>query len=149
MKIRNPKDFLAGLMFIAFGGAAVILARSYNMGTAARMGPAYFPTVLGGVLAALGVAILLESFVVEGEWPKNISIRPLFMVLLATVIFGVLLRPLGLVLALFALIVVSALGGHEFNWKEVFVLFVILAAGSVGVFVYGLQLQFPIWPWSN
>jgi len=149
MKIRNVKDFLAGLMFIAFGAAAVGLAQSYNMGTAARMGPGYFPTVLGGVLAAIGVLILMESFVVEGEGPKNISFRPLFMVLLSTVLFGVLLRPLGLVLALFALIVVSALGGHEFKWKEVIVLFVILAVGSVAVFVWGLQLQFPIWPWSN
>ena len=149
MKIRNPKDFLAGLMFIAFGLAAVILAYNYNMGTAARMGPAYFPKVLGGVLAVLGAIILVESFVVEGTAPKNFALRPLILILLSTIIFGVLLRPLGLVLALFALIVVSALGGHEFKWKEVLILFVILAAGSVAVFVYGLQLQFPIWPWSN
>ena len=59
------------------------------------------------------------------------------------------MRPLGLVLSLFALIVVSALGGHEFKWKEVLVLWFILTAGSVAVFVYGLQLQFPLWPWSN
>ena len=72
MKIRNMKDFLAGLMFIAFGAAAAGLAQNYNMGTAARMGPGYFPTVLGGVLAVLGVIILMESFVVEGEGPKNI-----------------------------------------------------------------------------
>jgi hypothetical protein len=149
MKIRNMKDFLAGLMFIAFGAAATALAQNYNMGTAARMGPGYFPTVLGGVLAVLGVIILMESFVVDGEGPKNISFRPLILVLLSTVIFGVLLRPLGLVLALFALIAVSALGGHEFKWKEVLVLFAILASGSVAVFVYGLQLQFPLWPWSN
>jgi hypothetical protein len=149
MKIRNVKDFLAGLMFIAFGAAAAGLAQSYNMGTAARMGPGYFPTVLGGVLAVLGVLILVESFVIEGEGPKNFSFRPLFMVLLSAVLFGVLLRPLGLVLALFALIVVSALGGHEFKWKEVIILFVILTVGSVAVFVWGLQLQFPIWPWSN
>jgi hypothetical protein len=149
MKIRNMKDFLAGLLFIAFGAAATGLAQSYNMGTAARMGPGYFPTVLGGVLAGIGVLILIESLVIEGEGPKNFTFRPLFMVLLSTVLFGILLRPLGLVLSLFALIVVSALGGPEFKWKEVLVLWFILTAGSVAVFVYGLQLQFPLWPWSN
>ena len=126
MKIRNLKDFLAGLMFIAFGAAAAGIAQNYNMGTAARMGPAYFPTLLGGVLVLLGVVILMESFVVEGEAPKNIAFRPLILVLLGTIIFGVLLRQLGLVLALFALIVVSALGGHELKWKEVLVLFAVL-----------------------
>jgi len=146
MKIRNLKDFLAGLMFIAFGLAAVVLAQSYAMGTAARMGPGYFPMVLGGVLAFIGLVIIAESFVSEATPPRQISFRPLILILGATVAFGMLLRPAGLVIAIFALIGISALGGHEFKWKEVLILCVIMAASSVAIFYYGLQLQLPIWP---
>ena len=143
------KDFLAGLMFVAFGAAAMILSQSYNMGTAARMGPGYFPVVLGGVLAVIGAIVMLQSLVTEATPPRKISFRPLIMILGATVIFGLLIRPGGLVIAIFALIIISALGGHEFKWKEVLLLCVLLAASSVAIFVYGLQLQFPIWPGSN
>ena len=149
MKIRNLKDFISGLMFIAFGGAAMFLSQSYNMGTAARMGPAYFPMLLGGALSFIGLLVLIESFVVEGANPKSITYRPLILVLGSTIAFGVLLRPAGLVVALFALVGISALGGHEFRWKEVLMLCVILTVFSVAVFVYGLQLQMPIWPGAN
>jgi hypothetical protein len=113
------------------------------------MGPGYFPTVLGGVLAAIGLFIVAESFVTEATPPRRISFRPLILILGATVVFGMLLRPGGLVLAIFALIAISAMGGHEFRWKEVLFLCVLLAAASVAIFVYGLQLQMPIWPGSN
>jgi hypothetical protein len=72
MKIRNQKDFWAGLMFLAFGLGFAIIARNYQMGTAVRMGPAYFPTVLGGLMAVLGAIVLVRSFFskVTGEAAK-------------------------------------------------------------------------------
>jgi hypothetical protein len=147
MRIRAPKDFWAGLMFIGFGiGFAVIAEQNYQMGTAVRMGPAYFPTVLGWLLAVLGLAILVQSLVVEGPKVPPFLFRPLILILVAITLFGLLLKGLGLVLVTGVLVVVSALGGHEFRWKEVAVLFVVLALFSVLVFMKALGLPFPVWP---
>jgi len=147
MKIKSPKNLWAGLMFLAFGLFFVVWAvANYQMGTAVRMGPAYFPAVLGGLLAFLGVVILLESFAVEGPLVPRFHFRPLLLISAACVAFGYLIKPLGLVLSILVLVFVSALGGHEFRWKEVTILFVILTVFSVLVFVKGLTLPFPLWP---
>jgi len=147
MRIKNAKDFWAGLMFIAFGLGFAIGARNYAMGTAVRMGPAYFPTMLGGVLAVLGLVIFVRSFASRFELRvPAFAFRPLLLIGGAIVLFGLLLQPLGLVLATVALIVVGAYGGHEFRWKEVVILSVIMVAVAVGVFYYGLGLPFNIWP---
>ncbi len=147
MKIKSPKDFWAGIMFLVSGlFFAIWAAVFYQMGTAVRMGPAYFPAVLGGLLAVLGIIILLGSLAVEGEKVATFHFRPLFLVSLACVLYGYLMKPLGLVLATAALVYVSAFGGHEFKWKEVTILFVILIIFSVLVFVKGLTLPFPLWP---
>ncbi len=146
MKIKAPKDFWAGLMFIGFGIGFAIVAQNYQMGTAVRMGPAYFPTVLGGLLAILGLAIFAQSFAVAGPKVPQFLFRPIVFILLGIVLFGVLLKPLGLVLASAVVVVVGAFGGHEFRWKEVGILYAVLAIFSVLVFVKGLGLPFPIWP---
>ena len=146
MKIRAPKNFWAGLMFIAFGLGFALIARNYQMGTSVRMGPAYFPTVLGAILAVLGLVIFLQSFVVVGEKVPRFYFRPLNLIVAAVVVFGILLKPLGLVLALAILIGVGAFGGFEFKAKEVVILYVVLAIFSVLVFVKGLGLPIPIWP---
>ncbi len=147
MKIRDPQDFWAGVMFIAFGGAAIFFARSYAFGSAAKMGPGYFPSVLGGILIALGLITSMRGLVFAGQPVGRFNWKPLLYVLGSIMLFAFALQSLGLVVAIFALIVVSALGGHEFKLKEVLGLALILAVGSVAIFNYGLQLQFPIWPW--
>ncbi len=146
MKITAPKNFWAGLMFIAFGIGFALIARNYQMGTSVRMGPAYFPTVLGAILAVLGLVIFLQSFVVVGEKVPRFYFRPLILIVAAVVVFGVLLKPLGLVLSLAILVGVGAFGGFEFKAKEVVILYVVLAIFSVMVFVKGLGLPIPIWP---
>ena len=147
MKIKSPKNFWAGLMFVGFGlFFAVWAVTNYQMGTAVRMGPAYFPAVLGGLLAILGVIVLLESLAVEGPPVPRFHFRPLILISGACVIYGYLMKPLGLVLATAALVYISAFGGHEFKWKEVTILYVILIVFSVLVFVKGLTLPFPLWP---
>ncbi|HET7671875.1 MAG TPA: tripartite tricarboxylate transporter TctB family protein [Burkholderiales bacterium] len=147
MKIKSPKDFWAGLMFIGFGlFAAVWAITHYQMGTAVRMGPAYFPVLLGGLLAVLGLIVLFSSFAVEGPPVPAMSFRPLVLISVACVLYGYLMKPLGLVGATAALVFVSALGGHEFKWKEVAILYVILIVFSILVFVKGLTLPFPLWP---
>ena len=147
MTIKSPKDFWAGLMFLAFGiFFAAWAAANYQMGTAVRMGPAYFPALLGGLLAILGLAILAGSFAIEGPKVPQFHFRPLILILGANIAYGYLVKPASLVLATAVLVFVSSLGGHEFKWKEVTLLYIFLIIFSVLVFVKGLTLPFPLWP---
>lgn len=147
LKIKNPKDFWSGLMFLGVGLFFAIWATvNYQMGSAVRMGPAYFPAVLGGLLAVLGFVILGGSFVLDGPKVPRLHFRPLFMVLASCIAYGYLMKPLGMVLATAAMVVIAALGGHEFRWKEVALLALALVVFSVLVFVKALSLPFPLWP---
>ena len=147
MQIKSPKDFWAGLMFMVSGlFFAIWAAEFYQMGTAVRMGPAYFPTVLGGMLTVLGLIVFLGSFAMQGEKVPAFALRPLILISVGCVLYGYLMKPLGLVGATAALVYVSAAGGHEFKWKEVTILYVILMIFSWAVFVKGLTLPFPMWP---
>jgi Tripartite tricarboxylate transporter TctB family len=147
MKIKSPQDFWAGLMFIAFGLFFVVVALVYyQMGSSVRMGPAYFPVVLGGLLACLGAAVLINSLVMEGEAVAKFHFRPLLFIAASSLAFAYLLKPLGLPLAGVALVFISAYGGHEFKWKEVAIMSVVLVIFSVLVFVEALALPFPICP---
>ena len=147
MRIKSPRNFWAGLMFLGFGlFFAVWALANYQMGTAVRMGPAYFPTLLGGLLALLGLAVLVESVGVQGPPVARFNFRPLVLISAACVAYGYLMKPLGLVFATAALVFISAYGGHQFKWKEVTILYVLLIVFSVLVFVKGLTLPFPLWP---
>jgi len=200
LKIRNGRDFWAGLMFISFGIAFMIMSRQYAMGTSVRMGPSYFPTVLGGMLTVLGAVVFFRAFVSKiqhsldvfpfrwilavggcvltvvmytssGWWAAlgktaawipwiqsglnslalfafiaAIGPRASVVILSAVVMFGFLLKPLGLVIATALLIVMSAWGGHEFKLREALIMFVLLALFSVLTFIYGLGLPLNIWP---
>ena len=147
VKIKAPKDFWAGVMFIGCGAFFLFWAVThYQMGTAVRMGPAYFPTVLGGLLAFLGALVLIESLAMDGPPVPKFAFRPLILISGACVVYGYAMKPLGLIGATALLVFISAYGGHEFKWKEVTILFLILIVFSVLVFVKGLTLPFPICP---
>ena len=146
MRVKSPKDFWAGLMFIAVGLFFLIGARNYELGSAARMGPAYFPTMVGGLLAMIGVVVFFQSLVAKGAKVAAFPIRLILFMTVALLLFGYLLKPLGLVAALTLLVVVSAFAGHEFKLKEVLVLASALIVLSVLVFVKGLGQPFPLWP---
>ena len=157
MRIKSQKDFWAGLMFMAVGIAFAWGSTNYNIGEGARMGPGYFPLMLGILLAGLGGFIVFEALVVETEDGEKIgkwAWRPLAFILLANFVFGILLAGVpalhipafGMIVAIIALTFIAALAGDEFNWKEIAVLSVILAIGSYVAFVWLLKLQFPVWP---
>jgi putative tricarboxylic transport membrane protein len=147
MRIKSPKDFWAGLMFVGVGLFFIAWSLAhYQMGTAVRMGPAYFPVLLGGLLAFLGALVLFEAFAMDGPKVPRFSFRPLILISVACVAYGYLMKPLGLVGATAALVFISAYGGHEFKWKEVVILYIVLIVFSVLVFVKGLTLPFPLWP---
>jgi len=157
VKIKSERDFVAGLMFLIVGAAFAWGATKYNVGTAARMGPGYFPLMLGIVLSLLGAGVLFESMVVEtedGEKIGKIAWRPLSYIVGANVIFGILLGGLpkfgipamGLIVATYGVVFVAAQAGDRFKVKEVFILSTILAALSYLAFIKLLELQFPVWP---
>ncbi len=146
--LKNPKDFWSGVMFavVGFAFAIIVKVHDYPMGTASRMGAGYFPFVLGNIMGVLGLIVIAQSLVTSGGPISKFAWRPLFWVLLAFVIFGLTAKFLGLVIAILLLVVISSYGGHEHKWKEAIISSIILAASSIGVFVYGLKLPFPIWP---
>jgi hypothetical protein len=148
-KIPRPKDFYAGLLFIAFGVFAIIVGRNYPVGTAARMGPGYFPRLLGILLIVLGAALSLIALRGQGPALPGWKWRPISIVLLSVVAFGLVLTHAGLVLSTIGLIVAASMANREFRPRESLLSGLLLAGLSVGVFVIGLKLQLPIWPGSN
>ncbi len=148
MHIRNQKDFWAGLLFAAFGLFFSGVGTRYTFGTAARMGPGYFPTVLGIILIILGVVIALGALSPKAEEQRvqKFSWPTILLVLGSVVLFGLLLQRAGLVISLAAVVIVSSLASHEFGWKATLVNTVVLIALCMAVFVYALSLQFPLWP---
>jgi hypothetical protein len=144
--IRNPREFGSGCLFAAFGIAAIAIGASYPVGTAARMGPGYFPRGLGIILIVLGAIQILHSLRKPGAPLAIKDVKPLLIVLGSVVLFGLTVVPLGLVLATILLIIVSSMASHEFAWKEATIASVLLAAFVVAAFAYGLKLQLPTWP---
>ena len=157
MRIKSQKDFFAGLLYAVIGIAFAWGATTYSIGDGARMGPGYFPLILGIVLALIGVFVMFRALTVEtpdgdpiGKW----SFKPLIFIILANFLFGILLGgipsigvpAMGLMIAIFVLTIVAAMAGPEFKWTEVIILGIILAAGSWVTFVWGLNLQFQLWP---
>jgi hypothetical protein len=157
MNIKSQKDFFSGLMFMGVGVAFAWGATTYTVGTGARMGPGYFPLMLGVLLAVLGGVITFKALVVETEDGEKLGAwawKPLFFIIAANLVFGALLGGLpsiklpsmGMILAIYALTFISALAGEEFKFKEVLILATALAVSSYLAFIVLLKLQFPAWP---
>ncbi len=147
--IRHPKDFVSGLIFVAFGLAAIIIGSNYSLGSAARMGPGYFPRILGILLILLGSALTLRALKLKGDPLPHWYWRPIVVVLGSVIAFGLLVNHIGLVFSTIGLVFASSAASHEYRPKEALISGVLLAALSVGVFIFGLNLQLPIWPWSH
>jgi hypothetical protein len=145
---RNPKDFWTGLLYIFFGASAIIIARDYNMGTAVRMGPAFFPTILGAVLAVIGAIAVIRSFIAPGTPIGGFSFKGLGLVTLSVVVFGFLVRGAGLAVALPLLVIISAYGSTRFRWHTTLIMAAGLTIFCALVFVKGLGIPLPIiGPW--
>jgi hypothetical protein len=144
--IRNPRDFFAGLLFVAFGIAALVISQSYALGSASRMGPGYFPRLLGILLVALGALQSLLSFRSAEPSEGNWHWRPLLVVLASVAVFSALAPWLGVVIASLVLVFISSAASTEFKWKEALVSGAIQGFAAVAVFIYGLGLPLPVWP---
>jgi hypothetical protein len=146
MTIRAPKDFWSGIMFLTFAAVALLAARGYALGTPGRMGPGYFPVILGGTLGFLGLVLVVRSIVIEGESVNRIQLLPLAIIALGVCLFGLFIERLGLVISLIVVVAVTALASRDSRPVEIAALAAVLAAFSVGVFVYALRLPLPLWP---
>ena len=149
MKIKSQKDFWSGLMFIVVGLGFAWGATAYSFGSSARPGPAYFPFGLGILLAVIGAAVWFASITVEtedGDRIGAIAWKPLIIITLSVVLFGVMLPWLGMVISLPVLVIVSALAGDEFHWKDALINAAILTVSSWLIFIKGLSLIIPLWP---
>ena len=146
IRIRSPRDFFAGAIFLSFGLCAVLVGRDYPIGTALHMGSGYFPFVLGALLLILGAIISIKSLVITGDAIESIGLRPLLLVLLAIGAFAVSVDTIGLVAATVLMAVIGAAASPESRWREVVVLTIALLGLAVGVFAYGLGLPFTLLP---
>jgi Tripartite tricarboxylate transporter TctB family len=146
--IRSTKDFWTGLIYIFFGTSAILIAMDYGMGTALRMGPAYFPTVLGALLIFVGAVSLIRAFIVPGTPIGLFAIKGLLLVVVSVLLFGITIRGAGLAVALPLLVVVSAFASNRFRWAPTIALAIGLTAFCVLVFLKGLGVPLPIvGPW--
>jgi hypothetical protein len=149
MKIKNQRDFWAGMMFVVVGSAFAWGATAYSFGSSAKPGPGYFPLGLGVLLALLGAIELFKALTFESEGGGPIGAiawRPLLIIVGAVALFGYALPHLGLFIALPLLVLVAALAGDEFHLDEVLANAAVLTAFSYAVFVWGLKLVIPLWP---
>jgi hypothetical protein len=144
--IRHPKDFWSGVLFMGIGAFALIYGSKYTLGVAARMGPGYFPRILGILMVVLGAILTLRAFRLRGDPVPGWKWRPTLLVLGSVVLFGAIVKIVGMAISTVILIVVASAASHEFRPKEALIAGVLLAGLAVGVFVVGLNLQLPIWP---
>jgi hypothetical protein len=155
--IKSQKDFFSGLMFTLVGAGFAWGATNYNVGTGARMGPGYFPLLLGIFLAVLGAFITFYSLVEhteDGEPVGAFAWRPIVYILGANIVFGILLAglpsigvpPMGLIAGIYALVFIASKAGDHFVFKDVLILATVLAVGSYVAFIWALKLQMPVWP---
>src|SRR5919107_3312598 len=142
LDIRSNRDVWAGAMLIITGATSVIVARDYSFGTSLRMGPGYFPTVLGGLLIVFGLILLGRAVRNAEHIAPGWSVRALILVPLSLLLFGVLVERAGFVPALLVLIVGSAAAGSEFKLAEVAALAGALILFSIAVFIWGLSLPY-------
>lgn len=142
--VRNNRDFWGGVMFFAVGAVAIVAAWDYPFGSTLRMGPGYFPVILGAIMMAFGLIIMFQGLRNNEKIQGNWSLRALIILPISLVVYGILMEVAGFIPALIALIFISAVSGEEFKFKEVLLLTVILLVIAWTIFIWGLSLPYPM-----
>ncbi len=148
MQLKNHRDLWSGVMFAIIGIIFMILSKQYAIGTSAKMGPGYFPMVLGGLLTLIGLLIAAGAFAKSAHNLKlsPVGWRELSLILVSVAAFAFLLGKLGMVLSVTVMILIAAVASHEFKLKDTLISIVVLVLLAYLMFVKGLELQFPVWP---
>jgi drug/metabolite transporter (DMT)-like permease len=150
LKIKSQRDFWSGLMFVVTGIVFAVGATNYPLGVSARPGPGYFPLLLSVIMALLGAVVLFKSLTIEtegGDPIGKIAWRPLLVIVASIAVFGLALPRLGMVVTIPILIFMVSFAGDEFHWKGVLAAAIVLTFMSWVIFVWGLKLTIPMWPW--
>ena len=150
MKIKSQRDFWSGLMFIVAGAVFAVGATNYSMGSSARPGPGYFPLILSVLMAILGAVVLFKALTIEtddGDPIGAFAWRPLIVIVAAIAVFGLALPRLGMLITVPILIFITSLAGDEFHWKGVLINALVLTVGAWAIFIWGLKLTIPLYPW--
>ena len=150
MNIKSQRDFWSGLIFLITGAGFAVGATNYSMGTSARPGAGYFPLILGVLTAILGAIILFKALTIETEGGDPIGAiawRPLIVIVAAIAVFGMALPRLGMIITVPILIFITSIAGDEFHWKGVLINAIVLTFGAWVIFIWGLKLTIPMWPW--
>jgi Tripartite tricarboxylate transporter TctB family len=145
LTIRNPKDFWTGIIYVGVGVAAFLIAREYAFGSAGRMGPGYFPSVVSSLLVVVGAVTIIRSFLQDGERISGLVWKPTILVLGSVIAFGLLINRAGLVVAAAVLVLMSAAASEKFRfeWMAALGLIALIAFCSI-VFVTGLGVPMPL-----
>lgn len=147
MKSKDTQDIVGGLALVAIGLFASLYAQQYEFGDLNRMGPGYFPVVLGMILAVLGALIAIPAFMRRGE-PVHVEYKTFALVMASLIAFALTLKVLGLVLATALAVIISSLADRDITWKARIILAVCVAGLTWLVFIFGLSMTLPTWPWS-
>ena len=148
MQIKKEKDFWAGIMFMTFGAFFACVGMQYRIGIAAKMGPGYFPTVLGVIVILLGIVMSVGALFgkITDEKVVKFHLPTLLLILGSIVMFGLLLKPFGLIFSMLILIAISSYASNEFSWKATLLSAVVLIVICLVVFVWLVNLEFQLWP---
>jgi hypothetical protein len=148
LKIRNQRDFGAGVMYILIGLFFAIVATRYQYGTAAKMGPGYFPFWLGMLMAAMGLLVLVRSLGAKAtiEAIPKFNFKVIGLITGSIILYGILLPKMGFIVAVLVLVMIASSASKEFSWKVALINAVVLIVFTYSVFVIGLKLQFPLLP---
>ncbi len=144
MKALRAKDFWAGLLFIGFGAAALMVGADLRPGTAAAMGPGYVPRAIGWGLVGLGAIISMQGMLHPGDQVERLYARPLLLTVAGVTAFALILPRFGLLPALVPLIGLGSLAGRELGVVDTLAIFVVMAAFCIAVFKIGLGMSFPV-----
>ncbi len=149
MKIKSQRDFGSGLLFLVLGGVFATAAGDHSLGTPAEPGDGFFPLILSVALMVLGALVLFKALTLEadGGHPLGpIAWRPLALIVSAVVVFGVALPRLGLLPAAALLVLIASLASADWHWRAALLCTAVLTIGSWALFVWGLKLDWPLWP---
>jgi putative tricarboxylic transport membrane protein len=148
MPLGNPKDFWTGLIYIAFGSGVLIIARDYGLGTARKMGPAFFPSALSIILIVIGLISLVRSLIRPGTPVSRFTFKGLLLVTGATLLFGLVVRGAGLIIAMPLLVIVGGYASRRFRWPAAIALAFLLTGFCILIFLKGLGIPLPVvGPW--
>jgi hypothetical protein len=145
LRVKNPQDVGAGIVFFVIGLAGIYFGRDLAMGTGARMGPGYFPVMLSYLIVVVGLVVAGRGLILEGPPVERLQFRPIFFVLASILLFGAIIDYAGLAITTVALTIVAAYARRNVSLLETFVLGAGLALFTIGVFVYALNQPLPAW----